>query len=323
MPVMTYAGLGSEIRKGNPFFRWSDFDYIICDEMQNLVEYQHFRGDPTNLKVAEAAIRMIVLEGKAKIVALSATPQAIQEHFPTLWRPVPFDHSDIVTMETSTLIPYKDRVENILSRHSGQTGILYTTQIEDMKKYLAAASLLNIRANGFWSTNNNDEPMTEEQLRLRKFVLREETIPKDIDLLVINAASETCIKIKGDKRPIDYMIVHDKNEEVKTQVRGRYHGDLQFFYYHDIEAANNYVCRNLSSEFIGKRLYAAEQEALCAHLHLINPKDNTNNDFKMRKVREYLAANGFIVSESKKDKARNGAHYITIARDTSFGGDPI
>ena len=64
MPVMTYAGLGSEIRKANPFFRWSDFDYIICDEMQNLVEYQHFRGDPTNLKVAEAAIRMIAFEGK-------------------------------------------------------------------------------------------------------------------------------------------------------------------------------------------------------------------------------------------------------------------
>ena len=323
MPVMTYSGFGSEVRKNNGHFNWSDFDYIICDEMQNLVEYQHFRGDPTNLKVAEAAIRQIVAEGKARIIALSATPQVIKEHFTTMWYCVPFDHSDIITMETFSVIPYKDKVETILSRHCGQTGILYTTQIEDMKRYLKAASHLNIRANGFWSINNDDERMATEQLMLRAQVLQEETIPKDIDLLIINAASETCIKIKSEKRPIDYMIVHDKNEEVKTQVRGRYHGDLPLFYYHDIEDANNYVCRNLPPEFIGKRLYAAEQEELCAHLHLINPKDNTNNYYKMRKTKEYLAVNGFVVSESKKDKARNGAHYVIISRDTSFMGNPI
>jgi len=33
MPVMTYAGFGSEVRNNNGSFKWFDFDYIICDEM--------------------------------------------------------------------------------------------------------------------------------------------------------------------------------------------------------------------------------------------------------------------------------------------------
>ena len=41
MPVMTYAGFGSEAawQKRNKLdsFKLSNFDYIICDEMQNMV----------------------------------------------------------------------------------------------------------------------------------------------------------------------------------------------------------------------------------------------------------------------------------------------
>ena len=45
MPVMTYAGFGTEVRKNRGNFHWlSGFDYIICDEMQNLVRYQNFKG---------------------------------------------------------------------------------------------------------------------------------------------------------------------------------------------------------------------------------------------------------------------------------------
>ncbi len=37
MPVMTYAGFGAEVRKKDSAFPWHDFEYIVCDEMQNLV----------------------------------------------------------------------------------------------------------------------------------------------------------------------------------------------------------------------------------------------------------------------------------------------
>ena len=45
LPVMTYAGFGAEILKkpkDGAKFDWHKFDFIICDEMQNLVDYQRF-----------------------------------------------------------------------------------------------------------------------------------------------------------------------------------------------------------------------------------------------------------------------------------------
>ena len=60
MPVMTYAGFGTEVRHNEGSFKWQEFDYIICDEMQNLVDYQRFNDRSTNLEKAEEALRTIV-----------------------------------------------------------------------------------------------------------------------------------------------------------------------------------------------------------------------------------------------------------------------
>lgn len=162
--------------------------------------------------------------------------------------------------------------------------------------------------------------MTDEQFALRNTVLREETIPANLDLLVINRASETCIKIDGRKRSVDYMIVHDKDKEIQIQVRGRYHGDLPVFYYHDIEAANNLSCQNLPEQYLNARLYAAERDELCAFLDLRKEKDPNNGYYKWPTVREYLERNGYSVSKAIKDSKHNGQYYYTITpKDTNLG----
>ena len=319
MPVMTYAGFGTEVRHNGGSFHWlCDFDYIICDEMQNLVRYQDYEGKGENVAAAEIALRLVAAEGKTKIVALSATPQKIREHFKELCYDVRFDRSEIRRLETFAEIPYcggiQEALEMVLSQHPDfHTGILYTTEIEDMKKCIEYARSMGIAENGFWSIHAKT-PMSSEQLALRQHVLDKETIPNDIDLLVINAASETCIKIQEEKRKVDYMIVHNSNEEVKTQVRGRYHGDLPLFYYHDIEAANIQKCRNLPQQFMNKRLYAADQDELCSFLKLRNPKlkNQDGNYYKMRKVKEYLEKCDYHV-EYKKDSKNGGKHYYVIS----------
>ena len=79
-----------------------------------------------------------------------------------------------------------------LQQFAHQTGIFYVTEISKMKKIIDYARSIGIRANGFWSVHASDEPMSREQHELRRTVLEEETIPDGVDLLVINAASETC-----------------------------------------------------------------------------------------------------------------------------------
>ena len=319
MPVMTYAGFGKEVQTHDGKFHWlSDFEYIICDEMQSLVNYSNFKSeDKRNIIAAEVALRMIAAEGKTKIVALSATPQKIRERFGSLCYDVPFDRTDVQRLETFAEIPYSSSVEDILLRHKGQTGILFTITIEGMKKYMDFANQNGIRANGFWSTNAG-ERMGQDQLSLRDTVLENETIPADVDLLVINASSQTCIKIQGKKRKVDYIIVHDKNDEVKTQVRGRYHGDLPVFYYHDIEAANTFTAKHieLPERFLNVRLYSDQWNELCQFVGLNRPHGGF---YSMPTTAKYLGENGYCVIKKKDSKRKGQYYYVISVRDTNSG----
>ncbi len=215
-------------------------------------------------------------EGTTTIVAMSATPQKIRERFGELCYEVPLDRSDLASLRTSSSIPYKEKVEKLILRQKGKTGILFTTNVRDMRHYIESANINGIRANGFCSTSyrtQKDYPHTPEQTKLREIVLTKETIPENVDLLVINRASETCIKIKEENRKVDYMIVNNRNEEIRTQVRGRYHGDLAEFYYHDVEGANLYQIgkTQIPGYLFGKRLYAEEQKKLFRILDLRKP----------------------------------------------------
>jgi hypothetical protein len=234
---------------------------------------------------------------------------------------VPFDRSDLQRLETFTEIPYSGSVEDILLQHKGQTGILYTVTIEGMKKYMDFANENHIKANGFWSINAH-MPMSREQLDLRETVLEKETIPADIDLLVINAASETCIKIDGKKRKVDYMAVHNSDREIQTQVRGRYHGTLSTFYYHDVAAANLYACRHLPAKYLNVRLYADERKELCDILDLRKPKDPYNGHYMWPKVMACLQECGFDV-QGRKDSGRDGKWYYVISGKCTNSGEPL
>jgi len=316
MPVMTYAAFASEVFYNADKFRWTDFDYIICDEMQNLVNYQRMPNGRKYIAAAETILRILAAAGTTKIIALSATPQEIHKRFGTLCHTVPFDRTHLKHLKTANEIPYSDSIQDIILRHKGQTGILYTTEIEDMKRYIEFANQNGIRANGFWSINALKAPMAREQLDLRETVLGQETIPAELDLLVINAASETCIKIQGEKRKVDYMIVHNSNEEVKTQVRGRYHGDLAYFYYHDVKESNTYKAKSieLPSHFLNTRLYSDRWPELCK---LVGLKRAHGGFYSMPTVAKYLNEHNYEVVK-KKDSHTNGKYYYYItARDTN------
>lgn len=322
MPVMTYAGFGAEVRKNEGKFHWLDFDYIICDEMQNLVDYQRFNDRSVNLQVAESALRTIAAEKETKIVAMSATPEKIRKRFGELCYDVRFDRSELRELQTFASVPYSCKVEELLEANKGKTGILYVTEIERMKHYIEYANSIGYRANGFWSTSletQKKKPMTAEQWNLRKTVLKDETIPEEYDLLVINRASETCIKIKEEHRKVDFMIVHDKNEEIRTQVRGRYHGDLDAFYYHSVtdENRNKIQSKKVPARFLNRPLYTEDMQELRWEMNLLRPDGLHYGNPTFIK---YLRECGYSVSDAKKDRKRNGKHYWIITEDSTISG---
>ena len=320
MPVMTYSGFGSEVKKTDTKFNWFDYDYIICDEMQNLVDYQRFNERSTNLEVAEQALRTIVAEGTTTIVAMSATPKKIRDRFGELCYDVPFDRSELCQLCTSTVIPYKKSVQELLLELKGKTGILFTTNVSDMKFYIEYANIHGIRAEGFWSISTATQkkyPHTPEQTNLREVVLSQETIPQNVDLLVINRASETCIKIKAEHRPIDFMIVNNRNKEIQTQIRGRYHGDLQEFYYHDVEGANLYQITKcqIPEYYFDKRLYSEDWDEL---IRVLNCQTSKIPPYGKATLFKLLVQCGYSLSEPKKDSKRSGKYYRILSRNCTI-----
>ena len=156
-------------------------------------------------------------------------------------------------------------------------------------------------------------------MALRASIIENEVFPANLDLLVINAASETSIKIQPPDPPLDFIIVHNSDEDVITQVRGRYNGVLPQLYYHKVEDENQLKCEDLPHRFINKRLYAAEQQDLCTYLSLRRP-NGTSGIYKMPKVKELLVNAGYTVFY-RKDSACGGKHYYYIKpKCTTFEG---
>ena len=309
MPVMTYAGFGAEIRSSGHSF-WEKFEYIVCDEMQNLVRYQGY-GDKALLQLAEVTLRSIAAKGKTKIVALSATPQKIRERFGALCYDVVFDSDDLIQYETGETIPYTG-VEAILLQSLGQTGILYTQSVADMIKYINFARENGISADGFWSLKPETQkkfPMSKAQEELRCMVLKQETFPDDLDLLVINDASETCIKIQATKRKVDYMVIHYSDEEKQVQVRGRYCGDLPKLYIHGPPEKEQLLAVPL--QYLNAPLFTPEKDELCRMLNFRTPD---NKLCKWTTVKKRLQASGYVISEGRKDNKR---YAIILSSDTS------
>ena len=307
MPVMTYAGFGAEIRESNHPF-WEKFEYIVCDEMQNLVRYQSY-GDKGLLELAENMLRHIAASGKTKIIALSATPDKIRQKYGALCRDVPFDTSELIRYETFQVIPYTG-VEAILLKSIGKTGILYTQSVDAMIRYINFARENGIRADGFWSLSPDTQrrhPMTHAQKVLRETVLTQETIPVDLDLLVINDASETCIKIQAAKRKIDYMIINHSDEEKQIQVRGRYCGDLQELYLHTRTDTDMFF--SIPPQYLNTPLFAPEKGALCK---IINLRANGKLGGWIT-VKRKLQECGFTIDEGRRNNKR-----YAIIRSSDF-----
>jgi len=84
--------------------------------------------------------------------------------------------------------------------------------------------------------------MTDRQLSIGQYILDNEAIPGDIDILIMNASFGTCINIYGK---VDKIIIDDSDEDIVIQARGRYRDDLNMLYRKDKNASDvDYIIEN-------------------------------------------------------------------------------
>lgn len=228
------------------------------------------------------------------MIALTATPSSIRSQFHAPSVEIPIDQTELKQYEVRQVIGYTN-LDAILSQvEIGTVGICYFSRIRQMIAFEEKAKELGFSPVCIWSINNKEHPMTEEQLEVRWSILENWTIPPQYDLLIINSSSETSLKIKSQ---VDYVIVHSTNLDTQVQVRGRVNSDLQTLYL-PVEGNPEII---VPAEYLGKRLFREEKQAMIEALNLRNPN---NRPYGWETVKNLLLDNDYSITDGRERNKR-------------------
>ena len=290
--VITYAKFGVLIEKCPDFYE--HFSYIICDEIHSLLKFQYFCQRPNYHSVARAGLERAVKDGKAVVIALTATPNTIYKEFHAPATEIPIDQTELIHYEVQQTVGYTN-LDSVLSEiEVGSVGLCYFSRITQMIAFEAEAKAVGFSPICIWSIHNADHPMTEAQLKARESVLKNATIPEQYDLLIINSSSETSLKIKS---PVDYVIVHNANPDTQIQVRGRVNSDLKTLYLPTTETPTVQV----PEAYLGKRLFTQEKRELIVALNLRN---QNNRLCGWPTLKDILLDSDYAVTEGRSNNLR-------------------
>lgn len=290
--ILTYAKFGYLSQTYTDFH--ANFDYIICDELHSLVAFQNFSPKPNLHSVALMMLKSAVRNNRTIVIALSATPRKIEAAFEGSFYELEIDQDELLHYDVEEIIPYRDLFSVLSSTDPAETGICYIPRITTMMGVEQDARNMGLRPISIWSVRNSEHPMSDEQLAARESILQDYAIPAAYNLLIINASSETSLKIKS---PVDYVIVACSDLDTQVQVRGRVNSDLKRLY---LPATKDDPIE-LPDKFLGVRLFTPDKSALCDFVNLKNPY---NRPYRWPTVKDLLIESDYSISEGRENNRR-------------------
>ena len=240
-----------------------NYEYIICDEPQNLVNFSEIgkNGEyKVNAhKIARRAICDTVKRGNVMVVAITATPKPL-EKLDCRLKDIPIDRENLHHYIEKNRIAYASLPSIIENLPLGQRGGIYIKHVKPMLKIEQ-----DLRKRGFnplllWSLDYEEKPLSAEQLAARQYIIDHEGVPPEYDIFVFNATAETSINIRSH---MDFFIANNTDETSITQSRGRYRGDLETLYVYDMKGAVI-----LPAEYLGRPLFMEDLKELRTRLNL-------------------------------------------------------
>ena len=291
--AMTYAKFGKMCERDASFI--DKLDYIICDEIHNLIAFTHIPSVNNYHVLAKMAIEQVVRGSKATVIALTATPRKVHQWLQCEVSQIEIDKERLVQFETKQIIGYNSLKTIINKTSKYEVGLCYTRQIRKMKEIEAMAIEADLSPICVWSINNTEHQMDENQLAARKEILENSAIPPQYNLLIINSSSETSIKIESH---VDYVIVDCKDEDSQVQVRGRVNGDLERLYVPSDKVSS----LDVREDFLNRKLFDSDKEALCEDLCIYKP--GKKEIYKWPGIRKRLLEFGYILKDGREDNKR-------------------
>ena len=320
--ITTYEKLGIILLEFPDLFHY--LDMVVLDEVHNLVEYMQWEKNKIrarNKYISEERLNAILRIESGKynllkcisqaniypslyIIALSATPTQFNNYMNNLGTEINKVETDanLVQFKFEQEIIYNNLQQTILKLDlSPDKAVVFLTTITEMnklQKYIE--QFTNHKAICLWSVNAN-QPMDNVQLSAREYLIKEEKIPEDIDILILNRAYETGINIKDEY--LQYMIVHQTREDLITQMLGRNRRDGKIAYI--LEKNDNgkkqYNGIIVPDKFVNVPLYTKDKDELCEALNL----QRQGHMYKWKGLKPILLKdNVYSIEEGRKNNKR-------------------
>lgn len=316
--AMTYAEFGARIQKARKAgtykdsLFWNDHSVICADELSQAVKQSHYSGGDST-EVALDELRKRIANKTNTVVTISATPRKFLDNgflfFPNSSKPLIHAVKMFFQLEG-----YKDgcvesyhNLTNLLKKlDPSQRGMVYIQQVKQMEKAVKLLQDRGINAIGIFSKKSPGHQMGREQMAVARSLIKDEKIPDDVQVLFINAAYETGLNIRPEKSHLDYIVVHDKDEETQVQVRGRYRGDIGMVYNRkNSEEVSMKIPEDVIAPYLDRRLVTNDKKELLERMRgEIDLEDNRSRSQGWPTFKKELIKQGYEVTEGKSGNGR-------------------
>lgn len=319
--VMTYHEFGNRIFSPNEKFT-QDINLIFCDEIHSLPIFTSYGGRGSGGLVI--ALRWLFGRHEDKeIYYFTATNESIsglEAQMPGFLSSTKvFDY-----LEYPNIVKYQARSKYYISNdhqlkvhleakleyvnYNLRKGLAFTRRIESQRKISEIAEEAGYRPIILWSVNNEDNQMSDEQLRVRDFLLNTGNIPEPYNLLIINGSMQEGWNLND--KAVEFAILDTLDKTEQVQALGRIRKDIDFLLMKvkgdDIKA--NGV--QLESKYLNRQLTTDDKDVLVKDLNL---KNDRGNNVKWPTVKRTIISSGYKVEDLVKtiDGKRRGVSIIT------------
>ena len=304
--AMTYAGFAVYCQYNPGGEVWDTEDaWIVCDELQSVIKWEKIKSENAeDINWHEIAITLLHnrIERGVNVIAITATPSLLRKEFAEEIFEVHI-HGELKSYVAKDTCCYQDFTQLLAQLPADKKGLIYVQRVSAM---LLAKGILQERGLSVacvWSINNEKHQMEERELEVRTEILENERIPEDIQITIINAASETGLNIKSE---IDYVVVHSTNEDTVIQATGRVRHDIDTLYLLTKDGRNVRVY--VPDEFLNKFLDKKSKDELCEMLNLRNEKGRL---MKWNSIKSVIEQSGYRIFDDRKNDKR----YSVIMED--------
>lgn len=237
--VMTYLEFGEmTLRNNNSLL---DYVLIVCDEIHSLFEYYLENKIPQY----DSAIKSIFSEYKnpdtfsftTTLIKIELFMRDESNYFLYGDNVKLVDYNEDVDIKRyynhiEKSFDNIDGIEDAVLNYLGELnldkpkGVIFNEINENMSDVISLLEYSDFRTISIMMSDDKENIMNEEQLRVKSFIIEERMIPEGYDFIIMNGKVGGEWKLIDDK--LDFVIINSLEKDSKLLTRGRIKKDIEF-----------------------------------------------------------------------------------------------